>query len=128
MRLIELAVILTLSLALAPPGAQAQQTGKVYRIGVLSSGAPLIDAAGSEPRNPIFRAFLQGLSELGYVEGQNVVIELRFAEGMVERIPVIAAELARLKVDVIVAPGPALASLKEARLPIPIVMAGSPDP
>ena len=111
-----------------PLAGKAQQSGKVYRIGVLSTGSPFIDAAGSELRNPIFRAFLERLSELGYVEGQNVVIELRFAEGMVERVPAIAAELARLKVDVIVAPGPALASLKEARLAIPIVMAGSPDP
>jgi putative ABC transport system substrate-binding protein len=129
MRVIGLAVVLAVSLVLAPLVTQGQQQpGKVYRIGVLSSGAALGDAAGSEPRNPILRAFLQGLRELGYVEGQNVVIERRFAEGMVERVPAIAAELARLKVDVIVAAGPALAGLKEARLAIPIVMAGSPDP
>jgi len=128
MRRIGLAVVLALGLFAAPLVVEAQQAGKVYRIGVLGSGTPLADMAGPEPRNPTMRAFLQGRSELGYIEGQNVVIERRSAEGMLDRLPAIAAELARLHVDVIVAGGPALAGLKEARLAIPVVMTGSPDP
>jgi len=123
---IGLAVVLAITL-FAPIVVEAQQAGKVYRIGVLSSGAPA-DVAGPEPGSPIFRGFLQGLRELGYTEGQNVVIERRSAEDMLDRVPAIAAELARLHVDVIVAPGPVLAGLKEARLAIPVVMTGSPDP
>ena len=101
---------------------EAQQAGKVYRIGVLYSGQLV-----AEP-SPIFRGFLQGLRELGYTEGQNVVIERRAVEDMLDRVPAVAAELARLHVDVIVAPGPVLAGLKEAHLAIPVVMTGSPDP
>jgi len=109
----------------APLAARAQQAGKVYRIGVLVSAMPLADMAGSPP--PVQRAFLQGLRELGYTEGENVVVERRSVENM-DRVPAIAAEFVRLHVDVIVAAGPVLAGLKEARLAIPVVMTGSLDP
>ena len=97
MRLIGLAVALAVSLTLAPLAAEAQQPGKVPRIGYLG----LNRAAYPD----LVEAFLQGLRDLGYVEGRNVVIEYRDAEGKFERLPALAAELVALKVDVIVAPG-----------------------
>ena len=120
MRLIGLAVIL--SLTLAPLAGEGQQAAKVPRIGYLT-----VDMAA----NPHVReAFLQGLRDLGYVEGRNVVIEYRDAEGQLERLPALAAELVALKVDVIVTAGgtlPALAA-KQATKTIPIVFASAPDP
>jgi putative tryptophan/tyrosine transport system substrate-binding protein len=65
----------------APRAAEGQQAGRVWRIGVLFGGTPTADMAGPEPRSAILRSFLEGLHELGYVEGQNVVIERRSAEG-----------------------------------------------
>ena len=120
MRLIGFAVILALSLLAAP--LAAQQAAKIARIGYLT-----VDMAA----NPHVReAFLQGLRDLGYVEGRNVVIEYRDAEGKFERLPARAAELVALKVDVIVTAGgtlPALAA-KQATKTIPIVFASAPDP
>jgi ABC-type uncharacterized transport system substrate-binding protein len=81
----------------APLAAEAQQTAKIARIGYLSSNV----AANSQ----LQEAFLEGLRDLGYVEGRNVVIEYRDAEGKFERLPALAAELVALKVDVIVAGG-----------------------
>ena len=83
------------ALLAAPLAAEAQQTAKIARIGYLSPNL----AAGPHLRD----AFLQGLRDLGYVEGRNVVIEYRDAEGKPERLPALAAELVALKVDVIVA-------------------------
>jgi putative ABC transport system substrate-binding protein len=100
--------------------AQAQQP-KVPRIGFLSGGSPTTSPA----RYDVFR---QGLRELGYVEGKNITIEYRYAEGKLERLPDLAAELVRLKVDVIVAIGPAILAAKKASSAIPIVFAGAPDP
>ena len=108
MRLIGLAVILTLSLTLAPLAAEAQQTGKVYRIGVLETTSPALNTANLD-------AFRQGLRELGYVEGQNFVIEYRSADGRPERFPGLATELVRLKVDLIVTRGtPAVLAAEKA--------------
>ena len=102
--------------------AQAQQPTKVPRIGYLSSDSPSTIAVRIE-------AFRQGLRELGYVEGKNIVIEWRFAEGKADRIPSLAAELVVLKVDVIVTSGPAATrAAKEATVTIPIVTAQDPDP
>jgi putative tryptophan/tyrosine transport system substrate-binding protein len=100
--------------------AQAQQPTKVPRIGYLSAGVGL-----SSPRE----AFRQGLRELGYVEGKNIIIEYRNAEGKFDRLPALAAELVRLKVDVIVTGGPPSARVaKEATSTIPIVMIQIGDP
>ena len=121
MRLIGLAVVLALSLTLAPLAAEAQQAAKVARIGWL----------GDKPAgNPHLReAFLQGLRDLGYVEGRNLVIEYRSAEGKFERFPAVAAELVALKVDVIVAPGtPAALAAKQATRTLPIVFIAVGDP
>jgi ABC-type uncharacterized transport system substrate-binding protein len=105
----------------APIAAEAQQAAKLARIGYLTS-----DAA-APPR--LREAFLQGLSDLGYVEGRNLVIEYRDAEGKFERLPALAAELVALKVDVFVAAGtpPALAA-KQATKTIPIVFPAVADP
>ena len=103
-----------------PVAASAQQPAKIARIGYLS-----INLAGSS----LLEAFRQGLRDLGYVEGRNVVIEYRDAEGKLERLPALAAELVALKVDVILAPGThhALAT-KQATRTLPIVVVGAADP
>jgi len=106
---------------LAAPLAAAQQAGKMPRIGFLS-----LNLAAS-PHLP--EAFRQGLRDLGYVEGGNVVIEYRSAEGKPERLPALAAELVALKVDVILAGGPAQAlAAKHATRTLPIVFTAAPDP
>ena len=97
--------------------AEAQQPTKIPRIGYLGGASPSTNPARIE-------AFRQGLRELGYVEGKNIVIEWRYAEGKLDRLPALAAELVRLKVDVIVTAGPtATRAAKEATSTIPIVMA-----
>jgi len=102
--------------------ADAQQPKKVPRIGYLGTNFPTTNLARYE-------AFRQGLRELGYVEGKNIVIEWRFAEGKFDRLPALAAELVRLKVDIIVTAGPpATRAAKEATVTIPIVMAQDSDP
>ena len=116
---------LTSGLLAAPIAVDGQQAGKIARIGIISVSIPAALFAGAEPSNPTMAALLLGLQDLGYVYGRDFVTEPRSAEGRLERIPAIAAELARLKVDVIVAPGPALAALRDARVSIPVVMAGS---
>jgi putative ABC transport system substrate-binding protein len=122
MRLIGLAFILALGLTLAPLASEAQQTGKVYRIGVLETMSATLNIANLD-------AFRQGLRELGYVEGQNFVIEYRSADGRPERFPGLATELVRLKVDLIVTRGtPAVLAAEKATGSIPIVMATSADP
>jgi putative ABC transport system substrate-binding protein len=119
-----LVVALALGMLLVPLTADAQQAGKVARIGFLGAGSP---SDMSSPRLDVFR---QGLRELGWVEGQNIVIDYRFAEGRVERLPDLAAELVRLKVDIIVAAAgtPPVAAAKNATDTIPIVMLGVGDP
>ena len=102
----------------------AQQQGKAWRIGFLS---PLLRPLSLE--TDVYRGFLQRMRELGYVEGKNLIIEWRFAGGDYERLPSIAAELAGLKLDVIVAWGsPAISAMQRATSAIPIVMATSIDP
>jgi putative ABC transport system substrate-binding protein len=108
-------------LALALP-TQAQQPKKVPRIGYLEAASASANLARTE-------AFRQGLRELGYVEGKNIVIEWRYAEGKVDRLPALAAELVHLNVDVIVTAGPAATRpAKEATSMVPIVMAFDNDP
>ena len=115
-------VILTLSLLVAPRTAEAQQATHVHRIGRLSPGSP------TEP-NPNLEAFRQGLRTLGYVEGQNLIMESRYAEGREERLPALAAELVRLQVEGIVAGGTStIRAVQHATRTIPIVMAVSYDP
>jgi len=122
-----LAVVVVLHVVVAfvaPLTVEAQPTERPARIGLLGT-ASLSDAR--VPR--LLHAFRQGLRELGYVEGQNVVIELRLAEGQYDRLPGLAAELVRLKVDIIVVAGPpAIQAAKRATETIPIIMASVGDP
>src|SRR5215510_2484955 len=116
-------VTLTLSLLVALLTAEAQQATQVHRVGRLfGAGSP------SSGPDPSFEAFRQGLHDLGYVEGQNLVMEHRYAEGSEERLHDLAAELVRLQVDVIVAGGAAaIRAAQHATRTIPIVMAGAGD-
>ena len=113
-------IVLTLSVALAlGDSALAQQPKKVPRIGYLSSGDPASESARSE-------GVRLALRELGYIEGQNIAIEYRYSEGKRDRAPELAAELVRLKVDVILVTGgaPTIQAAKNATKTIPIVMTG----
>jgi putative tryptophan/tyrosine transport system substrate-binding protein len=102
--------------------AQAQQPGKIPRIGYLSNSDPATESARSEP-------IRLALRELGYIEGQNIAIEYLYAEGKRDRFLELAAELVRLKVDVIVTTGPIVTrAAKEATSTIPIVMTNEGDP
>ena len=114
-------VLCALLLALGFP-TNAQQPARIFRIGLLITASASVDSARVE-------AFRRRLRELGYVEGKNIVIEYRYAEGKLERLPALAAELVQLKVDVIVTTGvqPVLAA-KKASATIPIVFASSSDP
>jgi putative tryptophan/tyrosine transport system substrate-binding protein len=112
-----------------PIVALGQQTGKVYRVGLISAAAPVSDIAGPEPFHPPTRAFLRGLRALGYVEGHNLILERRSAEGRYERSGDIVTELVRLNVDVIVTVGAPMAlAAKAVTTTVPIVMATSKDP
>jgi putative ABC transport system substrate-binding protein len=113
----------------APLAAEAQQTGKIYRVGVISAATPLSESAGPEPINASARAFVQGLRALGYVEGQNLILERRSAEGRYERFGDLVAELVGLKTDVIVtATDPLARAAMAVTTTVPIVMATSVDP
>src|SRR5690242_6369057 len=114
-------VTLTLSMLVATSGATAQQQGKVPRIGILTPG--------SEASTPAWEGFRQGLRDLGYVEGKDIILEYRFAAGKNELLPELAAELARLKVDVIMPGGTAATrAAQHATRTIPIVMGSISDP
>jgi putative tryptophan/tyrosine transport system substrate-binding protein len=121
-RKITVVTLCALLFALCHP-TEAQQTGKIPRIGFLdvstASGSAVLDV----------EAFRQELPKLGWIEGKNIAIEYRFAEGKFDRLPGLAADLVRLKVDLIVTTGraPALAA-KSATTTIPIVMMNFPDP
>ena len=107
--------------------AQAQQPKSIPRIGFLSRDLHPADSRAPSPRN--LNAFRQGLRELGYIEGKNIIIEYRYAEGRLERLPALAEELVRLKVDIIVADTSASArGAKKATSTIPIVLAQGSDP
>lgn len=111
------AILLSLPLIAGPARADAQPAAKA-RVGILAN-----------VHSPSTEAFRQGLRDLGYVEGQNVVLEWRLAEGKLERLPELAADLVRLNVDVILAPAPPYVSAaKKATSTIPIVFALVPDP
>ena len=113
-------IVGTLGLLAAPLAAEAQQPARVPRIGYLESGSP---------GTPLVEAFRQGLRDLGWIEGQNIAVEVRAAEGKYDRLPELAAELVRLKVDVIFASStPAALAAKHATTTIPIVIGRAADP
>ena len=114
-------VMLTLGLLAAPLAVHAQPPTHVHRIGYL--------LGTTREQEPLLEAFLEAMRALGYVEGQNLVMEYRGAEGQYERFPALAAELVRLKVDVLLVPNtPAALAAKQATSTIPIVMVGLGDP
>ena len=117
---IGLLITLALVILVAPLAAEAQPPAThVHRIGVLSSRSPLV-------ARPYVEAFQQQLRTLGYIEGQNLALEARYAEDQVEQLPALATELVRLPVEVIVAGGaPAIRAAQQATRTIPIVMAGT---
>ena len=114
--------LLAIAILISTPAAQAQQPVKIFRIGFLDPST----ASGSAALSDVFR---QAMRKLGWIEGKNFTIEYRFAEHKRERVPELAADLVRLKVDLIVATGtrPALAA-KSATTTIPIVMTNPGDP
>jgi putative tryptophan/tyrosine transport system substrate-binding protein len=114
-------VLLTLSIGVVPLTAAAQQTGKVYRIGILMSGT-------SATMPHLLEAFQDGLREKGWVEGQNLRSEVRWAEGKLERFADLAAELVRLKMDLLLTPNtPGTRAAQDATRTIPIVaLVGDP--
>jgi len=114
-------VVVLIVVALCAP-AEAQQTKKVPRIGYLSATSPSVNPSRIE-------GFRQGLRDLGYVEGKNIIIEWRYAEGKLDRVEDLAADLVRLKVDVIVTAGPTTTPVvKKATATIPVVMGYDNDP
>jgi putative ABC transport system substrate-binding protein len=103
--------------------AEAQQTGKIPRIGFLPS------SGDANNPGPLVQAFQQGLRDLGYIEGKNILIEYRYVEGKADRIPSLVAELVQLQVDVLVVPSPGtIQEAKQATKTIPIVMVTTQDP
>jgi putative ABC transport system substrate-binding protein len=115
-------VALVVTFAMCGAVVEAQQMTKVRKIGYLSGVSPAAEAARRE-------AFRQALRELGFIEGKTVVIEYRYSEGKYERLPGLAAELVRLKPDLIVTGGsPSTRAAKEVTNTIPIVMTNDPDP
>ena len=120
---VSLAVAITLGLLITPLTTGAEQPRRIARIGLLG-GVPFTDPEATR----IWQAFIQGLQDLGYVEGQNVTIERRAADAKYEQLSALAADLVRHKVDVIVVgPTPGLAA-KLATRTIPIVLVGASDP
>ena len=115
-------VLALAALGLAPLATHAQQAGRIYRIGYLSTPT-------RKSVERVLDSFLAALRKLGWVEGKNLLIEYRWAEGNIERLPALAAELVQLKVDLIVAPaGTAALAAKKATSSIPIVMIFPIDP
>ncbi len=124
-------LILTLAFSLlaAPLAAEAQQAGKVYRVGLVFTTAPVSEMIGPDPVHPLVRSFLDGLRALGYVQGRNLVLEPRSAEGKFERFREILEGLVSLKVDVLVVAGnPMTKRAKEVTSIVPIVMTFVNDP
>jgi len=120
---------ITLGLLAAPLAAEAQEAGKVYRVGLIFPSPPVSEMAGPEPVNNGARAFVRGLRTLGYVEGRNLILERRSAEGRFERFAPIVAELVGLNVDVIVVSTTPLAQrAREVTTAVPIVLGVGADP
>jgi putative ABC transport system substrate-binding protein len=110
------------SIVIARSGAEAQPASKAYRVGYLTYATP-------EQTAPLLRELIEGLRELGYVEGRNIIIERHYGDGTLTRLPDLAADVVRSRVDVIVTgTNPIAAAAKRATATIPIVMVGTFDP
>src|SRR6266498_1672267 len=122
MRKAVLSILLVVVLLAVAVIVEAQQVGKIFRIGFLDGGT----ASGSAG---LLETFRQELRKLGWIEGKNIAIEYRFAEQRPERPPELAADLVRLKVDlIVVSAGPVVLAAKKATTTIPIVMTNAADP
>jgi putative ABC transport system substrate-binding protein len=119
-------LILSIFLGAFWSASEAQQSPKMHRVGVLRPDSAL--AVDSVSPNPSVEMFQQAMRDLGYVEGRNVLIEYRYADGKVDRLPKLAEELVRLNVDVIWAFGPAVPHARKATKTIPIVISNVGDP
>jgi putative ABC transport system substrate-binding protein len=114
--------LVALGAAAGSRASLAQPQGKVWRVGILSPTSASLSSSNAN-------AFLKGMRELGYIEGRNLAVERRFADGRLERLPGLAAELVQLKVDVIVVQSsPAISAAQKATTTIPIVMTSAGDP
>ena len=114
-----LVVVAALLLLAAPPAADAQPAANVPRIGILGLNS-------AENSQPTINAFRQGLRERGWIDGQNIVVDVRYADGRVDRLPALVVELLRLKVDIIVTTSSATTqAAMDATRTIPVVMAVS---
>jgi ABC-type uncharacterized transport system substrate-binding protein len=112
-----------------PIAARAQQTGRVYRVGLVFTTSPVSEMAGPDPIHPLARSFVQALAARGYLQGQNLLLEHRSAEGKFERFREIMQELVSINVDVIVTvANPMTQAAKEVTGTVPIVMAYSVSP
>jgi putative tryptophan/tyrosine transport system substrate-binding protein len=121
--------LIGVSAAALPQAARAQQVSKVYRVGLVAQAVPVSQMAGPEPINRAAKAFVYALRDLGYVEGQNLILERRSLELKQERSVDIAVELGGLGIDVIVTSGNDMArEMARATPGVPIVMALSSDP
>ena len=122
-KIVTLSVIFALGLVLARVSSEAQQAAKIPRIGYVS------DTADPSVSSPNLDAFRQGLRDLGYIEGKNILVEYRYMGGISDRSPILVADLVQLKVDVLVATVPsAISAAKQATKTIPIVIVTSQDP
>src|SRR6059036_4259447 len=122
MRATTTTLILAVAILIAPLVGEAQQAGKVYRIGLVFSASPVSEMVGPDPPHPHARAFVHGLRDRGYVEGRNLIIERRTGEGKVERYREVVAELVQLHVDIIAVASTQVAiAAKQATSTIPIV-------
>jgi putative tryptophan/tyrosine transport system substrate-binding protein len=120
-------VILALGMLAAPLTADVQPSAKVYRLGVLFPASPP-SAADWQQQSPFWTHFWQGMRELGWIEGQNILVERRWAEQRLGRLPALATELVQLQVDVILGRGgDQIAAAKQATQTLPIVMAPALD-
>jgi len=117
------------SVLAGPHAIKAQQAGKVRRVGIILTTSPVAEMSDPEPAHPLIRAFVHALRALGHVEGQNLILERRSAEGRFEQYPSIMADLVRLDSDVIVTVGiPMTQRAKEVTSTVPIVFVGGYDP
>jgi putative ABC transport system substrate-binding protein len=115
-------VTLALGILIAPLAIEAQSPGKAPRVGFLRHARQV-----DEPRQGRLEEFRHGLRELGYIEGQNILLEVRYTEENTDRLAELAAEIVRLKVDIIVTHGAGVRAAREATSTIPIVMARIDD-
>jgi putative tryptophan/tyrosine transport system substrate-binding protein len=130
MRRRDVFVLLGGAVVTGPLAARAQPAGKIHRVGMVFGVAPLPTMTGPDPIDPVVRAFVHGLRDLGYIEGRNLVLERRSAEGRFERFDEILRELVAAKVDIILAGGPPelLNAAKRVTSTLPIVMASGYNP